>query len=160
MNVIPEEVYKLIELKLRKRDRMIRKAEEAVIRAREKATDTSAPIEGNGGGKSHNAGSRVERGALNVTRAEKRLEKVMKWEKVFKQMDKIYPAETNEGYVVSMIYGNGMSQAELARASGCDRQTVRMRQDRYIIRCAFMAAQAGLIREDEAEWQRPEALRK
>ena len=42
-------------------------------------------------------------------------------------------------------------QAELARISGCSRQTVKLRQDRYIIRAAFLAAQAGLIREEVME---------
>ena len=64
-------------------------------------------------------------------------------------MDEIFPVEdSNEGFVASMLYGNGMSQADLARFTGCSRQTIRMRQDRYVIRCAFLAAQAGLIREE------------
>ena len=43
MNMIPEAVYRLIENRLRQRGRMIRKAEEAVARARARATDISAP---------------------------------------------------------------------------------------------------------------------
>ena len=50
MNVIPEAVYRLVEKKLRKRWTLISKAEEAVARARAKATDISAPSgEGTGG---------------------------------------------------------------------------------------------------------------
>lgn len=149
MSVIPEVAYETVEKKLRQRERLIRKAEEAVARARAKATDISAPSGNIPGGKGGQAGSRVERGALNVVRAEKRLENALKWSAVFRKMDEIYPAEdSSEGFVASMIYGNGMSQADLARFTGCSRQTIKMRQDRYVIRCAFLAAQAGLIREE------------
>ena len=149
MNVIPEAVYRLVEKKLRKRWTLISKAEEAVARARAKATDISAPSgEGAGGKGGGNSGSRVERGAMMIIRAEKRLEIARKWEAVFRKVDEIYPADSNEGYVAGMIYGNGMSQADLARFSGCSRQTVKLRQDRYVIRAAFLAAQAGLIREE------------
>ena len=155
MSVIPEVAYEAVEKKLRQRGKLIQKAEEAVARARARATDTSAPSGNAPGSKSGPPGSRVERGALNVIRAEKRLENAIKWEDVFRKMDEIFPAEdSNEGFVASMIYGNGMSQADLARFSGCSRQTVKMRQDRYVIRCAFLAAQAGLIREEVEGWQR------
>ena len=150
MNAIPEAVYRLVEKKLRKRWTMISKAEEAVARARQRATDISAPSgenagAGRGGG---SCGSRVERGAMAIIRAEKRLEAARKWEAVFRKVDEIFPEDSNEGYVAGMIYGNGMSQADLARYSGCSRQTVKLRQDRYVIRAAFLAAAAGLIREE------------
>ena len=148
MNVIPEAVYRLVEKKLRKRWQLISKAEEAVARARAKATDISAPSgegTGKGGG---SGGSRTERGVMMILRAEKRLEAARKWEAVFRKVDESYPADSNEGYVAGMIYGNGMSQAELARYSRCSRQTVKLRQNRYVIRAAFLAAAAGLIREE------------
>lgn len=149
MSVIPEVAYETVEKKLRQRGKLIRRAEEAVARARAKATDTSAHSGNVTGGRGGLPGSRVERGALNVIRAEKRLENALKWEAVFRKMDEIFPVEdSNEGFVASMLYGNGMSQADLARFTGCSRQTIRMRQDRYVIRCAFLAAQAGLIREE------------
>jgi DNA-directed RNA polymerase specialized sigma24 family protein len=148
MSLIPEAVYRAVEKKLRQRNSMIRKAEEAVARARARATDISAPVGSGIGGRGGMPGSRTERGAMAVVRAEKKLEKALAWETVFRKTDEIYPEDTNEGYVASMIYGNGLSQAELARISGCSRQTVKLRQDRYIIRAAFLAAQAGLIREE------------
>ena len=155
MSVIPEAAYEAVEKKLRQRDKLIRKAEEAVARARVRATDISAPSGNVSGSKGGTPGSRVERGAMNVIRAEKRLENARKWEAVFLKMDEIFPVEdSNEGFVASMIYGNGMSQADLARFTGCSRQTIKMRQDRYVIRCAFLAAQAGLIREEVEVWQR------
>ena len=148
MSVIPDAAYELVEKKLLQREKLIRKAEDAVAKARAKATDISAPS-GTVSGKGGIPGSRVERGAMNVIRAEKRLENARRWEAVFRKMDEIFPADdSNEGFVASMIYGNGMSQADLARFSGCSRQTVKLRQDRYVIRCAFLAAQAGLIREE------------
>lgn len=149
MNMIPEVVYRAVEKKLRKRWNLIEKAEEALARAVAKATDISAPSgEGGGGQKGGIPGSRTERGAMIILRAEKRLEIAKKWENVFRKIDEIYPPDSNEGYVAGMIYGNGMSQADLARYSRCSRQTVKLRQDRYVIRTAFLAAQAGLIREE------------
>lgn len=148
MNLIPEAVYKAVEKKLRQRDSLLRKAEEAVARARARATDISAPMGVGGGAKGGMPGSRTERGAMAVIRAEKRLEKARAWDRVFRKLDEIFPDDTNEGYVAGMIYGNGMTQADLARASGCSRQTVKLRQDRYVIRAAFLAAQAGLIGEE------------
>ena len=147
-SMIPENVYRLVEKHLRRRWSALQRAEAALARARENATDISAPSGTAGRQKGGKPGSRTERGALAVLRAEARLANVMKWEDVFRKVDRIYPETSNEGYVASMIYGNGMSQADLARFSGCDRQTVRLRQDRYVIRAAFLAAQAGLIREE------------
>ena len=148
MTLIPDTVYQIVEKKLRQREKLLRRAEEALARARVRATDISAPTGAGSSGKGGMPGSRTERGALSVIRAEKRLEMARAWEKIWKKMDRIFPEDTNEGYVASMIYGNGLSQAELARISGCSRQTVKLRQDRYIIRAAFLAAQAGLIREE------------
>ena len=150
MNMIPDAVYRIVEKRLRQRGKMIRKAEEAVARARSRATDISMPSGAVGSGaKGGKPESRVERAVIAIARAERKLDKAQKWETVFRKMDEIYPAkDTNEGYVASMIYGNGMSQADLARFSGCSRQTVKLRQDRYVIRAAFLAAQAGLIREE------------
>lgn len=153
MSLIPEAVYRAVETKLRKRGSLVRKAEEAVARARARATDISAPLGSSGGRSGGTPGSRTERGALAVLRAERRLENALAWEKVFQKMDEIFPEDTSEGYVAGMIYGNGLSQAELARISGCSRQTVKLRQDRYIVRAAFLAAQAGLIREDGRTWR-------
>ena len=152
MSVIPDVAYQIVEKRLRQRGKQLKKAEEAVRRARERATDTSAPAGNTGGGRGRNTSSRVERGALNVIRAEKRLEYVRRWEAVVRKVDEVYPPDdSSEGFVASMIYGNGMSQADLARAGGCSRQTVKLRQDRYVIRAAFLAAQAGLIREEVSE---------
>ena len=74
------------------------------------------------------SGSRTERGALAVVRAEKRLERTLKWEAVFREMDRIYPEDSNEGFVASMISGNGLSQAELARIGGCSRSGLKRRR--------------------------------
>lgn len=149
MSYISEEVYRTVEKRLRKRWTMIRKAEERLALARSKAVDISAPSGSAGsGGKCGKPGSKTERGALAVVRAEKRLETAKKWETVFRKVDQIFPEDSNVGFVAGMIYGNGMTQADLARVSGCSRQTVKLRQDQYVIRAAFLAAQMGLIREE------------
>ena len=149
MSYISEEVYRTVEKRLRKRWTMIRKAEERLALARSKAVDISAPSGSAGsGGKGGKPGSKTERGALAVVRAEKRLETAKKWEMVFRKVDQIFPEDSNVGFVAGMIYGNGMTQADLARVSGCSRQTVKLRQDQYVLRAAFLAAQRGLIREE------------
>ena len=89
MGLIPDTVYLTVEKKLRQRGKALQRAEEAVARAKARATDISAPAGAGGGGKGGTPGSRTERGALAILRAEKRLERVMAWEKVWKQMDKI-----------------------------------------------------------------------
>lgn len=149
MGMIPEAVYQLVEKKLRQRDKLIRRARDALERAKARATDISAPSGDGPRPRGGQPGSRTERGAMALVRAEKQMETALRWDAVFRKLDEIFPeATTNEGYVGSMIYRNGMSQADLARFSGCSRQTVKLRQDRYVIRAAFLAAQAGLIREE------------
>lgn len=149
MAIIPNVVYETVEKKLRQRQSLTRKAEEALARARAKATDISAPSGQRYSGKGGKPGSRTERGAMILMKAERRVENARAWEAVFREMDRIYPPnDSNEGFVASMIYGNGISQAELARITQCSRQTIRLRQDRYVIRTAFVAALAGLIEKE------------
>ncbi len=149
MNLIPETVYKAVEAKIRQRWDLVPRAEDALARAKEKAASISSPAGGRGGGRRSSAtSSKTERAAISVVRAEKRLETARMWESVFLRMDKIFPENSTEGYVAGMVYGNGISQAELARISGCSRQTIKLRQDRYVIRLALLAAQAGLIKRE------------
>ena len=116
--------------------------------------DSGDRLQGRGGkdsaaeGSGAQSRSKTERAAISVVRAEKRLETARMWESVFLRMDKIFPENSTEGYVAGMVYGNGISQAELARISGCSRQTIKLRQDRYVIRLALLAAQAGLIKRE------------
>lgn len=145
--IIPETVYEEVERKLRRRDSLIKRAEEDMMRAQAEATDISAPSGPGTGRKGGIPGSRTERGALKLIRAEKRMKTALEWVRIFKEMDRIYPSDSNEGFVASMIYGNGLTQAELARVCNCSRQTVKLRQDRYVIRAAFLATQAGLIKK-------------
>ena len=114
------------------------------MRAREKAKATNAPT-GEGCGSKGRTSDRTGRAAVAVVSAEKQLEKVMMWLHVFETVDLIFPEDSSEGFVAGLIYGNGMSQQDVCRFTGCTRATVRRRLDRYIYRCALIAAADGLI---------------
>lgn len=147
--MIPENVYQMVEVKLRNRRKMAETARKRLNRARECATDISAPAVGQIGGKNGHRKSRVEKAALRVIEAEKDMEETMKWLDVFSAMDRIFPASTNEGVVAMLMYGSGMSQEEVCRFTKCTRVTIRRRRDRYVIRTALLAARKGLIAEEE-----------
>ena len=148
MDMIPDSVYEHIERMLRRRKNLVRKAGESLARARAKATDIQAPGGGGITGKGGLKTSRTEKGAMALIRAEKRYQNAMKWMDVFRRMDEIFPKDSPEGQTAALIYGLGTRQSEVARICGCSRQTIRTRQDRYVIRCAFVAAGMGLIREE------------
>ena len=146
MTMTPEDVYQLCDRKLRARRTMLQKAEAAVRRAMEAAGSISSPGAGTGGGKTNRTSDRTQRAALLLAAAETQRDEALKWEAVFKKLDAVFPEKTtNEGFVASLIYGNGMSQQDVCRFCNCARQTVRRRQDRYVTYCALIASRYGLI---------------
>ena len=146
MASIPTGIYTQVENRLKSRWTAIEKAEAALERAREKARAAGGVPVGVSGGVKRNVQSRVERMAILVVSAEKTLEIALKWDAVFRKMDEIFPAEkSSEGFVASLMYGNGMSQEDVCRFTHCARQTIRRRRDRYINYCALLAAHEGLI---------------
>ena len=146
MAMIPEELYQTVERKRRERRTAIKRAREQVARARAKAGSTPGGIMVGDGRRTGGGSSRTEKAALAVVAAEKKLEKVMKWEAVFKQLDEIFPyEETEEGYIAGRLYDQGAIQADISRERGTDRQTIRRRKDIYIFRLILLATAAGLI---------------
>lgn len=144
--MIPTEIYTQVENRLKGRWTAIQKAEQALEKAREKARAGNSAPTSSGGQRKHNSKSRVERMAVLIVSAETALDTAWKWEEVFRRMDDIFPPDsTNEGFVASLMYGNGMSQEDVCRFTHCARQTVRRRRDRYINYCALIAAEKGLI---------------
>ena len=81
----------------------------------------------------------------------KALETAQKWDAVFRKLDAIFPENTSEGFVASLMYGNGMSQDDVCRFTHCARVTVRRRRDRYVIYAATLAATMGLIKTEEVK---------
>lgn len=146
MAMLPAGIYAQVENRLKSRWTAIEKAEQALEKARDKArAGGGVPVGVSGSGK-RNVKSRVERMAILVVSAEKTLETAWKWDAVFRKMDEIFPPDTtNEGFVASLMYGNGMSQEDVCRFTHCARQTIRRRRDRYINYCALLAAHEGLI---------------
>lgn len=145
MAMNPDEIYQIVDRKLRDRNRIIAMADAALERAMEYATGGSTPVIGSGR-KGGNTESRTQRAAIMLATAEEQVQEARKWAEVFRRLDKVFPAKTtNEGFVASLIYGNGMSQQDVCRFCKCDRKTVRRRQDRYIHHAALLAASYGLI---------------
>ena len=152
MAMTPEEIYKLCDSKLRSRRTMLAKAEAMVRKAMDAVGSTSSPAGGTGGGKGSRKSDRTQKAAIMLAMAEKQRDDALKWLEVFKKLDSVFPERsTNEGFVASLIYGNGMSQQDVCRFCNCARQTVRRRQDRYVNYCAMIASSYGLIMKDEPE---------
>ena len=150
MSLLPEKVYTQVETRLRGRWTAIEKAEKALEKAKARAMAQNSMQASSGGSKTKNTKSRVERAAILIVTAEKALDTAWRWEEVFRAMDNIFPPDkTNEGFVASLMYGNGMSQEDVCRFTHCARQTVRRRRDRYVNYCALLAAHSGLINMEE-----------
>lgn len=149
--MIPENIYALVEKRLKERWTAIPKAEKALEKAREKAAAMGSSQTSSGGSKTKSAGSKVERMAILIVTAEKALETAQKWDAVFRKLDAIFPENTSEGFVASLMYGNGMSQEDVCRFTHCARVTVRRRRDRYVIYAATLAATMGLIKTEEVK---------
>lgn len=144
MGAIPEAVYQQIDRKLRIRRKLKERAEARLERARMKAGISSGTGSATGGTRG-SVSDRTGRAAVAIVTAQRQLERTMQWLKVFSTVDDIYPETTEEGATARMIYGCGMSQQEICRKTGCTRSTIRRRLDRYIYRCALLAAAEGLI---------------
>lgn len=154
MSAIPETIYQKIDQKLRIRRKLKQRAEARLNRARMKAGISG---QGSGpGGTRGNVSDRTGRAAVDIVTAEKHLEKTMKWLRVFDTVDRIYPETSEEGSAARMIYDRGMSQMDVCRLTGCTRSTIRRRIDRYIYRCALLAAAEGLIDKRELARCEPE----
>ena len=152
MAMTPEEIYRLCDSKLRSRRTMLAKAEAMVQRAIDAVGVTSSPSGGAGGGKGSRKSDKTGKAAVMLAMATKQRDDALKWLEVFKKLDSVFPERsTNEGFVASLIYGNGMSQQDVCRFCNCARQTVRRRQDRYVNYCAMIASSYGLIMKDEPE---------
>lgn len=153
MAMSPEEIYRLCDSKLRQRGTMLARADAAVRRAMEAAGASSSPgvsAAGKGGRKS----DRTQKAAILLATATHQRDEALKWLEVFRKLDSVFPEKTtNEGFIASLIYGNGMSQQDVCRFCHCARQTVRRRQDRYVNYCAMIASSYGLIMEVDGDEQ-------
>ena len=128
------------------------KAEAMVQKAMDSVGVTSSPSGGVGGSKGSRKSDKTGKAAVMLAMANKQLDDARKWLEVFKKLDAVFPERsTNEGFVASLIYGNGMSQQDVCRFCNCARQTVRRRQDRYVNYCAMLASSYGLIIKDEPD---------
>lgn len=147
MAMIPEELYEFAEKKRRARRTAIQRARDQVARARAKAGSTPGGIMAGSGSRKSGGDSRTEKAALAVVEAEKKLEKARKWEKVFRELDEIFPFnDTDEGYIAGRLYDQGAQMADISRERGVDRQTIRRKKDKYIFQLILLATAAGLIR--------------
>lgn len=154
--VIPDSIYAECEKWLRGREGLIEQAQRRLERAREAAYAARAAAMDKNGGRGSQDGSGLERMALRVAEAEEQLRRALSWDDVFVRLDRMLPVESMAGKVGRYLYQRGMTQKYIADLLGCDRQTVRRYQDDYVVRCALLAVQAGLITiaEDETQAER------
>lgn len=146
MALIPRKVYALVERKRRSRWIMIPRAEMELQEAQARAVNIAAPafdaVTIHGSDKDRMTGK-----VADILRAEEKLRQARAWEKVFSLMDRVFPFESSqEGVVAAYLYDNGMTQKEACRTAGCDRQTIRRKQDNWVCHAALFAAAEGLIK--------------
>lgn len=147
MQMIPESVYQTITRKLRGRDKMKERAEARLMQARMRAGISSSGNDGGGSG--NRTSDRTGQAAVAIVTAERQLQKVLQWLRVFDAVDQIYPPDSNEGRAALLIFRNKKSQQDVCRIIGCTRSTVRRWIDSYIFRCALIAIAEGLIDKRE-----------
>lgn len=143
--------YRLIEGKLRDRWVMVARAEQMLYQAQQRAFSPRAavPDVNKAGRCGRRQRDRDEKNALEILRAEEQLETARRWQEVFCLLDKAFPAGTDEGFFAELIFGNGLTQAEVSAQAHCDRQTVRRRMNNYIGHCWRFALEAGLLKPQE-----------
>lgn len=149
MPTIPENVYRQVEKRLRGRRTDVLKAEQALYRAQQRAYSAASPPTDKPAVQSSRQGSRVERAALSVLRAEERLETAWAWEEQFRLLDRTFPNDTPEWKAADLIFVQGYDKKSAARILRISRLTLQRRLDAYVCHAALYAAGAGLIRMDE-----------
>lgn len=146
MPVIQEKAYAETLKRLWKRQTAVVKAEQELYRVQLRAYSVSAPApDKTGGGHGSAPGSRVERAALRIIKAEERLETARKWENVFRLLDRVFCLDTPEGKAVDLVYNRGYDKTSAARILKCSRETLTRRLDTYVCHAALIAAGEGLI---------------
>lgn len=141
---IPPAVYRKVEHRLRHREQLLREALEALASAEADAGAIASPAAGRIGGSGGVSDQTASR-AVRITEARRRVVLAKKWIWVHEETEEAFRG-TDAGRAVRLIFDQGRTQADAARAIRCDRQTIRRYKDDYIIRAAFLAVSAGLIR--------------
>lgn len=144
--MIPEKTFGLIERKLYSRYRLIDDATANLRCAQQDAHTIRSPTASRDGGHTQGAISDKTAGyALDVIAAEAKLCAAVKWCEVFSTIDDIF-ANQPESQLAALIYVQSMSAKDAAAEIGVDRRTAYAMRDRYVVHCALLAAEKGLIR--------------
>ena len=149
MAVIPDGLYKQCDARLRERWTAISRAQERLNEAKARAYTVSAAPTDSGGGHGGGTGDALERKAISVQEAEEQLRQALAWDDVFWRLDRIFPPGTREGEAARYLYTNGLNAADSARAMGISWKTIWDLRNNYIINCALLAVQEGLVTMDE-----------
>ena len=162
MRGIPEDRLKEAERRLRNRQTAMEDARRRIEDAISDATSITGPLANtDGGSRGGRISDRTARGADRILQAREALARVEAWERVFQRVDMDFPPGSPEGKVRDLCLvafraegkhyaAPPMTLADLARAEGVDRQTIARRKDTILDRVAYYAAEAGLMREDDA----------
>lgn len=148
--MIPESVYRRVEGKLFNAGKVRDAALRALDEARARAMLPTAPAP-DGGIRSGGNRNRQEIKNLAVVQASIDAERAEKWELVLKRTQEMYPPDTAVGQAARLYYRERQTQAAVAAKLHIDRQTVRRRLDTYVINCALLAADEGLLDLTEKE---------
>lgn len=142
--IIPRDTYRQVESMLHRRAELLGAAQKALRDAQDRAYYPTAPAPDTDHVRTSPAGDRLERAALAVIEAERRVQAAHAWGKVFVLLDRDFYG-TKEGEAAEMMYIRHYSQAKVAGQLHVNRQTARRLRDKYVVRAALYASEAGLI---------------
>lgn len=125
------------------------KAEQDYREAAEDCADLSGPTARDGGSGKGTPSDRTARAAERLAELSARVDRARAWDEVFSRtVREHYPPGTPEHKVMCLHYQTGWKLAAIARAERVDRQTIVRRDEAFVHMAAFLAAEAGLTREE------------
>ena len=156
---IPEKARRIAERRLRTRWTAMDDALAKLAEAKSDAISLSGPLAHPDGGRGSQRTDRTARAAEKVLEAEARVERLLRWRKVFDQVDADFPAGEIAGDILrrwlSDVRADGHDRGgpsatlrDIERIHGISRSTVNLYKEAIIDRAAYYAAEAGLIGEE------------
>lgn len=143
MAIIPGRIYRRVEAALHRRDTAAALALARIREAEARATGATAQMDGERV-QTSSTGDRLERSVIALAEARDAYADALSWEHVFRRADRYFEGR-DEGRCAELFYRRHKSQQQVAGEMYVDRQTVRRWRDNYVVFCALVAAEYGLI---------------
>ena len=155
---IPESARREAERRLRTRWTAMDAAREALAEARSDALSLTGPLANPEGGHGGRRPDRTAKAAERVVEAERRMAKLLRWQKVFDQVDADFPPGEAAGDILRQWCsdvqagprdrgGPCASLRDIETRYGLSRSTVMLYKDAVIDRVAWYAGKEGLFEE-------------